>query len=196
MLCPTLGLRGLFFIVPAFAEMRGEAAREYFYRHVQPHDALPPETPEEDWRPMSREQIQRLAARHAIGNHTLSHRPLAGVSEADVPREIVGSRTTLEAWTGAAVEAFAWTFAGSAIDERSPSVGQSMRMAAAHHAFVFWPLPGTTDPAADSPALVWRANVEAGWTRAAWRFMLSGLGDPRWRSARERLRLGIRDLRI
>lgn len=179
-LLESLGLRGLFFVNPGFAELTDAAACEFYLTRL----ALRPDQPlsPEDWTPMTPSQIAELARRgHAIGNHTYSHADLSRTANECLPHEIVESRDVLARWTGTTIESFAWTYKWNAISRAAWNMAQS------HHRFCFAPCAGLNSGATGSSSLIWRTNVECGYSEAEYRFMYSGLAAiPAWRN---RLRL-------
>jgi peptidoglycan/xylan/chitin deacetylase (PgdA/CDA1 family) len=182
----SFGGRGLFFIVPEFAECALDQALAYYRSRINP-DSKPGDEVLEDWKPMRPAQIAELATRgHAIGNHTLTHHRLAGLSHETLEREIGESARKLAAWTRKPVEAFGWTFGWDAIDARAWEVIRK------YHRFCFAPCPGEIDPREDSPALSWRREIEVKYCAAEYRFLYSGLVDPWWASRRKRLRKMLR----
>src|SRR5258708_9967623 len=132
---------------------------------------------------MSPRQIRELASRgHAIGNHTLTHERLIGLSPEQLDREIGDSARKLSTWTNQPVDAFAWTFGWNAIDTAAWNVIRQ------HHRFCFAPCPGKINSLYDRPGLLWRREVEVKYSAAEDRFLYSGLGDPWWRERRDCLR--------
>jgi len=123
-LLESFGGRGVFFIVPGFAECSRHEALSFYRSRINP-DSTPGDEAWEDWKPMTSAQIADLAARgHAIGNHTLTHQRLRGLSPEELEREIGEGARKLEAWTKKPVDAFAWTFGWDAIDRRAWEVIQ------------------------------------------------------------------------
>jgi peptidoglycan/xylan/chitin deacetylase (PgdA/CDA1 family) len=183
-LLESYGARGVFFVVPAFAECsEDEDEGLTFYRTRINPDSRPGDERWEDWKPMNPSQIAELAARgHAIGNHTLTHQRLAGLPEDALEREIGDSARKLASWTKQPVDAFAWTFGWDAID------GNAWRVVERYHRFCFAPCAGLVDGRYDKPDLIWRREVEVKYSGAEYRFLYSGLADPWWRSRRNRLR--------
>jgi peptidoglycan/xylan/chitin deacetylase (PgdA/CDA1 family) len=57
-----------------------------------------------------RELLQLRDKRVTFGSHSISHRPMAGLSPADVVREGLGSRLTLERRLGLPTQAFAYPY--------------------------------------------------------------------------------------
>ena len=183
----SFGARGVFFVVPQFVQCSQQEARDFYYSRIDTR-SLRPRALEEDWRPMTPEQIADLSRRgHSIGNHTYSHLNLAGLSHTQLSHEIVESANQIAAWTGRPVDAFAWTFSWDAI---SPEAWQLIRQ---HHRFCFAPCPGSVDCRADSERLIWRTEVEVNYSPADFRFMYSGLAHPLWRSKRARLKAMLGD---
>ncbi len=182
----SFGGRGLFFIVPEFAECPPDQALAYYRSMINP-DSKPGDEIWEDWKPMDPMQVAELAARgHAIGNHTLTHHRLAGLSPETLEREIGDSARKLATWTHKPIEAFGWTFGWDAIDAPAWDIVRK------YHRFCFAPCPGEINPCEDSPALLWRREIEVKYSAAEYRFLYSGLVDPWWTSRRKRLRNMLR----
>jgi peptidoglycan/xylan/chitin deacetylase (PgdA/CDA1 family) len=187
-LLESFGGRGVFFVVPAFAEIAAQDQALSFYRSRMNPDSTPTHEPPEDWQPMGPSQIADLAARgHSIGNHTATHARLNKLSPAELEREIGESARRLTSWTGKPVDAFAWTFGWDAIDM------DAWQMIRRYHRFCFSPCAGYVDANRDHPMLLWRREIEARYSPAHYRFCYSGLGDLWWSGRRKALRnqLGI-----
>jgi len=185
-LLESFGGRGVFFVVPAFAECTAGQALTFYRSRINP-DSRHGDEKWEDWRPMSPAQISDLAARgHAIGNHTLTHQRLQGLSPEALEREIGDSARKLASWTKKPVDAFAWTFGWDAIDTNAWQVIKR------HHRFCFAPCAGEIDSRYDSPVLLWRREIEVKYSPAEYRFLYSGLVDPWWSTRRNRLRKMLR----
>ncbi len=173
-LLESLGLRGLFFIVPEFALSATESdTKTYFCANIDPV-SKPSELAVEDYEPMTPDQIADLARRgHAIGNHTLSHVHLGRLQSPDeLRRQIVESKHILEEWIAQPVSSFAWPFAWDAITP------QAWGLAAKHHILCFGACPGFVHLRIDVPQLLWRTHVEARYLPAEYRCMYSGVIDP------------------
>ena len=178
----SFGGRGVFFVVPAFAECGAEEALAFYRSRINPN-SRPGDEKWEDWKPMRPAQVAELAARgHAIGNHTLTHQRLLGLSPEALEHEIGDSARKLSSWTKRPVDAFAWTFGWDAIDANAWEIIRR------HHRFCFAPCAGTIDSRHDSPALLWRREIEVKYSAAEYRFLYSGLVDPWWSTRRGRLR--------
>src|SRR6202011_2447516 len=94
-LLESFGGRGVFFVVPAFAECAADEALAFYRSRINPN-SRPGDEKWEDWKPMNPAQIGELAARgHAVGNHTLTHQRLAGLSPEALEREIGDSARKL-----------------------------------------------------------------------------------------------------
>ncbi len=181
-LLESFGGRGVFFVVPAFAECTAADALAFYRSRINPN-SRPGDEKWEDWRPMSPSQVGELAARgHAIGNHTLTHQRLAGLSPERLEREIGDSARKLAIWTRKPVDAFAWTFGWDAVDANAWQIIQS------HHRFCFSPCAGAIDSRHDTPGLLWRREIELKYSAEEYRFLYSGLVDPWWSTRRKRLR--------
>lgn len=181
-LLESFGGRGVFFVVPGFAEHAGTEHALSFYRTRINPDSKPGDDKIEDWKPMSPTQIGDLARRgHAIGNHTFSHQRLVGLSLEVLEREIGASARQLTLWTKKPVDAFAWTFGWDAID------ANAWRTIQRYHPFCFSPCAGAIDARSDRPSLLWRREIEVRYSAPEYQFCYSGLVDMWWRSRRKRL---------
>lgn len=181
-LLESFGGRGVFFVVPAFSQCADHTQSLSFYR-TRINPGLKQAEEAEDWRPMKPSQIADLAARgHAIGNHTLTHEKLIGLSHAQLEREIGESARTLAAWTKKDVDAFAWTFGWGAIDTNAWNIARR------YHRFCFSPCAGMVNRRCDQPSLLWRREIELRYSPSEIRFSYSGLVDLWWAGRRERLR--------
>jgi peptidoglycan/xylan/chitin deacetylase (PgdA/CDA1 family) len=181
-LLESFGGRGVFFIVPTFAECHDSTRALSFYRERINPGLDPGDENIEDWKPMNPTQVADLAARgHAIGNHTLTHQRLVGLTPEQLEREIGDSARKLSSWTGKQIEAFAWTFGWDAIDRNA------WRTIRKYHRYCFSPCAGMVD-SRDQPALLWRREIEARYSPDELRFSYSGLVDLWWRSRKARLR--------
>jgi peptidoglycan/xylan/chitin deacetylase (PgdA/CDA1 family) len=181
-LLESFGGRGVFFVVPAFAECPANEVLSFYRTRINPGSRSGDEN-WEDCKPMSPTQIADLAARgHAIGNHTFTHQRLAGLSREKLEYEIGEGARRIACWTNKPVDAFAWTFGWDAIDANAWT---EIRR---HHRFCFSPCAGATDSRRDIPALVWRREIEVRYSPAEYRFFYSGLVDPWWSTRRRRLR--------
>jgi peptidoglycan/xylan/chitin deacetylase (PgdA/CDA1 family) len=182
-LLESLGGRGVFFVVPAFAECTDQQSALDFYRARINPQSRPGEEALEDWRPMNPAQVADLSARgHAIGNHTLTHQRLMGLSPETLDQEIAESARKLSSWTKKPVEAFAWTFGWDQID------ANAWRCIQHHHRFCFSPCAGTIHPGRDQPSLLWRREIEARYSAPEFGFSYSGLVDLWWGNRRKQLR--------
>jgi peptidoglycan/xylan/chitin deacetylase (PgdA/CDA1 family) len=181
----SFGGRGVFFIVPAFAEKSAREQALSFYRGRMSPDAHSASltVQDEDWKPMSPSQIADLASRgHAIGNHTATHARLKKLSSTELECEIGDSARTLSSWTGKPIDAFAWTFGWDAIDK------EAWQVIRRYHRFCFSPCAGFIDAKRDHPMLLWRREIEARYSSADYRFCYSGLVDLWWARRRRLLR--------
>src|SRR5271155_3654625 len=175
-LLESFGGRGVFFIVPAFAECAASEQALSFYRTRINTNSKRGDERWEDWKPMTPSQVADLAARgHAIGNHTLTHERLIGLSPDRLDCEIGDSARRLAAWTKKPVDAFAWTFGWDAVDANAWEVIQR------YHRFCFSPCAGAVDSRRQSPALLWRREIEVKYSASEYRFLYSGLVDLWWR---------------
>jgi peptidoglycan/xylan/chitin deacetylase (PgdA/CDA1 family) len=178
----SFGGRGVFFVVPAFAECAADEALDFYRSRINP-DSKSGDERWEDWKPMTPSQIAELADRgHAIGNHTLTHQRLEGLSPEILEREIGDSARKLATWTKKPVDAFAWTFGWDAVD------AEAWKIIRRYHHFCFTPCAGAVDGRYDTPDLLWRREIEVKYSAAEYRFLYSGLVDLWWSTRRRRLR--------
>jgi peptidoglycan/xylan/chitin deacetylase (PgdA/CDA1 family) len=186
-LLESFGGRGVFFVVPAFAESGATDKALAFYRTKVNRNSRTGDEQFEDWKPMSPAQIADLASRgHAIGSHTLTHQRLVGLPPETLEREIGDSARQLALWTKKPVDAFAWTFGWDAIDANAWNVIQG------YHRFCFSPCAGAINRYRDQPSLLWRREIEARYSAPEYRFCYSGLIDLWWSNRRTRLREMVR----
>jgi peptidoglycan/xylan/chitin deacetylase (PgdA/CDA1 family) len=192
-LLESFGGRGVFFIVPAFAECADQAQALDFYRtRINPNSKRTQENDEEDketedWKPMTPAQVADLASRgHAIGNHSLSHERLVGLSPQVLQTQIVQSAQKLSAWTRKPIDAFAWTFGSNEID------ANAWNAIVRSHRFCFSPCAGVVDQSRDRPSLLWRREIEVRYSPAEFKFAYSGLVDLWWTTRRKHLRQTLR----
>jgi peptidoglycan/xylan/chitin deacetylase (PgdA/CDA1 family) len=172
--------------VPSFAECSEEQARTFYSSRINPEPRTDYET-SGDWRPMIPRQIADLATRgHSVGNHTLSHASLRGLSQDDLEREIGESARKISSWTGKPVDAFAWPFSWDAVNLGAWEVIRH------YHRFCFAPCPGVVDSRVDVPTLIWRREIEVRYSLEELRFQYSGLVDLVWAVRRRRLRRLLR----
>jgi peptidoglycan/xylan/chitin deacetylase (PgdA/CDA1 family) len=182
----SMGTRGLFFVVPQFIGLTARDARNFYYSNIDIRGSVPSESAEQ-WTPMNPDQLADLVRRgHSVGNHTLSHANLSGLSTSSLRDEIEGGSEKIASWTKKPVEAFAWPYSWAAITR------QSWDVIRATHRFCFSPCPGITDCSLDSPHLIWRTEIEAYYSNAEYRFMYSGLINPVWARRRRRLRATLK----
>ena len=177
----SMGTRGLFFVVPEFVGLTAQNARDFYYSRIDIRGLAPSECGEQ-WTPMTPDQLADLTRRgHSIGNHTLSHVSLAGLSPSDLERQIGTSAAKISSWVQKSVEAFAWPNSWNAIKREAWDLIRKT------HRFCFSPCPGTTNCSEDSPHLIWRTEIEAYYSDSEYRFMYSGLIDQIWAGKRRRL---------
>jgi peptidoglycan/xylan/chitin deacetylase (PgdA/CDA1 family) len=178
----SMGARGLFFVVPEFIGLTGQDARDFYYSRIDVR-GLPPSDSPEQWTAMNPDQVADLTRRgHSIGNHTLSHVSLAGLSPSDLEYQIASSAAKISSWTQKNVEAFAWPYSWDAINREAWDLIRKT------HRFCFSPCPGTASCSKDSPHLIWRTEIEAYYSDSQYRFMYSGFANPAWARKRRQLK--------
>lgn len=184
----SLGARGIFFVVPRFIGLEGNAAKEFYYSKIDIRNSVLAEARQDEiWKPMMPRQLADLARRgHWIGNHTLSHANLVKLPAPELEREVRASSEQIALWTGKSVDAFAWAYSWDAIDRGSWEAIKQV------HRLCFSPCPGTVCLAFDSPDLIWRTDIESYYSPAEYQFMYSGLVDPIWARKRRKLKQMLR----
>jgi len=180
----SFGGCGIFFVVPQFIGLEGDAAKDFYYSRIDTRNTAPVAAGQDEvWKPMKPAQLADLARRgHWVGSHTLSHARLPGLSAIALQREISGSSEQIALWTGKPVDAFAWAYSWDSIDR---AAWDSVKKV---HRFCFSPCPGTVLPASDSPFLIWRKEIESYYSAAEYEFMYSGVVDLFWAEKRKTLK--------
>ncbi len=177
-LLESQGLRGLFFVCPGFSGLSREASFQLMARSSV---LLGEKSRDSRWQRMSQQQIVDLNKRgHAIGNHTMTHVPLAKIDHQEVVREISNSAALIECWLGNSCPFFAWTYYWDQISPASLSVAQ------AHHQYCFSPCSGLNGWPT-SQRLLWRTGVDISKPLSHFKSQISGAVDCMYRSQREKL---------
>ena len=167
-LLESLGLRGLFFVCPGFSGLSREASFELMERS----SALLGETNRDSrWKRMSQQQIVDLDRRgHGIGNHTMTHVPLARLDHQEIDREISSGAATLQSWLGHPGLFFGWTYYWNEI---SPT---ALQIARAYHPYCFSPCSGLNSWPM-SGRLLWRTGVDVSKPLSSFKSQISGVVD-------------------
>jgi peptidoglycan/xylan/chitin deacetylase (PgdA/CDA1 family) len=165
--------RGLFFVCPAFAD----ADREESHRLMEHSAAALGETNRDSrWQRMSRAQIVELDRRgHGIGSHTLSHVPLAHISEAEATFEVEQSADLLASWLGHECYFFSWTYSWNEITPHS------LKVLINRYRFCFSPCGGLNHWP-QPPRLLARTGVDVSRPLPYLQTQLSGLQDLAYKS--------------
>lgn len=173
------GLRGLFFVCPGFAGLSRESSFELMERSSV---LLGEKTRDSRWQRMSRREIVDLDKRgHRIGNHTMTHVPLAKIDHETMVREISEGAATLDHWLGHPCSFFAWTYSWSEISDVALRVGQ------ASHQYCFSPCSGLNRWPV-SERLLWRTGVDISKPLPNLKSQISGVVDCMCGRQRQRLR--------
>lgn len=167
-LLESQGLRGLFFVCPGFSGLSREASFQFMERSSV---LLGEKTRDSRWQRMSRQQIVDLDKRgHGIGNHTMTHVPLARVDEPEMAREISQGAATLQDWLGHPSSFFAWTYSWNEISHRALKVAQAC------HQYCFSPCSGLNSWPV-SQHLLWRTGVDISKPLPNLKSQISGVVD-------------------
>jgi peptidoglycan/xylan/chitin deacetylase (PgdA/CDA1 family) len=170
------GLRGLFFVCPGFSGLSRETSFALMERSSV---LLGEKTRDSRWQRMSRKQIIDLDKRgHGIGNHTMTHVPLARVNETEVAREISQGAATLEDWLGHPCPFFAWTYSWDEISQ------PALKVAHACHQYCFSPCSGLNRWPV-SERLLWRTAVDISKSLPNLKSQISGVVDYMCRGQRQ-----------
>jgi peptidoglycan/xylan/chitin deacetylase (PgdA/CDA1 family) len=168
--------RGLFFVCPAFADIEREESFRLMERSA---GALGETNRDSRWQRLSRAQMVELDRRgHGIGSHTLSHVPLAHISEAEATLEVKQSAELLASWLGHDCHFFSWTYSWDEI------TAHSLKVAMDNHRFCFSPCGGL-NPWPQPPRLLARTGVDVSKPVPYLQTQLSGLSDRAYKSKRE-----------
>jgi len=177
-LLESQGLRGLFFVCPGFSGLSREASFELMERSSV---LLGEKSRDARWQRMSQQQIVDLDKRgHGIGNHTMTHIPLAKIDHQEMVREISSSAAALESWLGHPCPFFAWTYYWNEIS------AASLKVAQACHPYCFSPCNGLNSWPT-SQHLFWRTGVDISKPLSNYKSQISGIGDFMYNSQRESL---------
>jgi peptidoglycan/xylan/chitin deacetylase (PgdA/CDA1 family) len=118
-------------------------------------------------------ELRRLAERHFIGCHSMTHRRLsASLDEGELRREIVDAKRVLEEGLGREIQSFCWVGG----EEWSYSAGAARVIRAAGYQLGFMTNNALIRPGCDLLQLQ-RTNVEASYPMDLFKFQLSGLLD-------------------
>jgi peptidoglycan/xylan/chitin deacetylase (PgdA/CDA1 family) len=168
------GLRGIFAIPAEFPSIARADQPRWHRERVYP-TANEEHKYDEDRLALTWEQVGELAARgHRICSHSYGHRPVdASVDSESYRREIVGSRSLLEAELGGnvPVDGFAWP--GPWQNDPAPAAEALVRSTYAYT------LQGESRPLypGHDPHRVYRTNLEPSWPLDVVDLQLSGVVD-------------------
>jgi peptidoglycan/xylan/chitin deacetylase (PgdA/CDA1 family) len=177
-LLDSLGLKGLFFVCPGFSGLSREASFELMKRSSA---LLGEKSRDSRWHRMSQQQVVDLDKRgHGVGNHTMTHIPLARLEPEEVVREISNGAATLQSWLGHPSPFFAWTYYWNEI---SPA---SLKIAQAHHQYCFSPCSGLNRWPISRP-LLWRTGVDVSKPLSSFKSQISGIVDYMYSAQRQKL---------
>ena len=109
-LLPQMGIRATFFVIPGFVESSGLGnSQSFISERLFPGEDYPAETVSN--LAMSWNQIRELVTcGHEIGSHTMTHPRLSELSDSEIIREFVDSKTKIADETGKKPRQLAITF--------------------------------------------------------------------------------------
>lgn len=163
------GFVGWFFIPAALVSgdeaVTADAAREA--------GIVPDEAYDDGRLTMNWDEVRDLVQRHVVGCHTGTHCWLrAGLDDAQVHREVVTPKATLERALNRTIDVFCWVGG----EEWAYSAAGARAVAAAGYRFSF--MTNNAVITRDTPRLqLQRTNIEADWPLDVVRFQLSGAMD-------------------
>jgi len=173
-LLEQFGARGLFLVCPAFS---GASESDCYRLMERSAGYLGEKNRDSRWQRMTRAQIVDLDRRgHGIGNHTMSHAPLAHIPEEKLHEEIVESCDVLSEWLGHACDFFAWTYDWNEITEKA------LKLILDRHVFCLSPCGGLNSWPA--PRLLWRTGIDVSQSVPFLKAQISGAADYLYRTKR------------
>lgn len=176
-----IGLKALFFVCPGLIELSGDAQRDAIVKNLF-QGRMSIGALDSDQRLMSWGELRELAdAGHEIGCHTMTHRRLTGLNEAELKYEILDAADLLEQRMGRRTKWFAYPFG----DIRSIDA-PAMRMIASRFSYCRSGVRGINTANA-SPFGLLAEQLEPGATPAYARLVMEGGLDFRYRAARREL---------
>jgi peptidoglycan/xylan/chitin deacetylase (PgdA/CDA1 family) len=167
------GIRAYFFLVPDF--IRAGDGRAYYLQNIRPLVQKGIDHVEEDFTPMSPDDIRQLIDRgHAIGSHTMTHLLRAETVDDALTNEIVNSREVLEEMFGVDVRSFC-----SPISTDISVSAKGKSLIDKNYTLHFTTFPGL-NAEERNPRLVLRRNIEVHWPMGKIMFALGKRDLPRW----------------
>jgi peptidoglycan/xylan/chitin deacetylase (PgdA/CDA1 family) len=173
-LLESIGVRGLFFVCPAFSD----ASESESYRLLERSaGSLGERNRDSRWQRMSRAQILALDQRgHGIGNHTMTHAALAHIPQEKLHGEIVESSDLLSEWLGHACHFFAWTYYWDEI------TASALKLILERHALCFSPCSGLNPWPVNR--MLWRTAIDVSKSLPHLKTQISGAVDYLYRPKR------------
>lgn len=172
------GMRGLFFVCPGFSGLSREASFKLMERSSI---LLGERSRDSRWQRVSQQQIVDLDRRgHGIGNHTMTHVPLARIDHQEMVDEISAGAALLERWLEHSCPFFAWTYYWNEISPTSLSVAEG------RHQYCFSPCSGLNSWPT-SQCLFWRTAVDISKPLSHFKSQVSGVVDYMYGSQRKQL---------
>ncbi|MEZ4223841.1 MAG: polysaccharide deacetylase family protein [Polyangiaceae bacterium] len=179
------GIRGMFFVVPAFADEGKSEQVNYYRAHIRhvinPHIDNRPE----DMRAMGWGQLRELRELgHEIGSHSYTHTIRVGnTSASERTREIVTSQKVIAERLG--VEAALIRSFCAPVDPRLSIGVAEMALIKSHYQYFFTVFPGSNRDLRQ-PYAIRRVNLESFWMRSTIRYAVSRWEWYRWQKKASR----------
>ncbi len=171
-----LNIKALFFVIPGFIEAPTTEQKKFYLRNIRPVVNPRIDDKEEDFTPMSWDELRLLCANgHAVGAHTLTHTLVAADSSDENSRiEVIGSKERIEQVLSLKTVSFC------SINDTLQSVGKKEKeLIASNYSFHFTTLPGLNKKNTDR-LFIKRRNVECYWPTGAFYYAIGRSDLGRW----------------
>jgi peptidoglycan/xylan/chitin deacetylase (PgdA/CDA1 family) len=174
--------KAVFFVCPGLVDLAPDVQRAAIAENIFDGQRQAADLPDA-LRLMTWPEIAFLHGQgHAIGNHTLSHRRLTLLSDAELEAEIAGGAEAVRRHLGIEAEWFAFPFGDiSSVNARV------LAAAGRRHNFVRSGIRGLNPPGTNRHAML-ADHVDLGAPTAYWQLVTEGGLDHRYAEARRRLR--------
>lgn len=173
-------LTGLFFIIPSFIDNGSEA---YFKSIIRPKVNPQIDSNIEDMTPMNWSEIQNLLSNnHLIGSHSMTHLLNKNMSELELIKEIVDSKTRIETETSSSIEHFCSP--NNTIEILNDQARAIIHQTYTYHHTTIVGL-NCIPPKQVKHQFIYRINLESFWGTPQVGYALSKFEQLRWSSRRE-----------
>lgn len=173
------GLKGLFFIIPAFID---NASKTYFIQNIRPKPNPLLDKKLEDFTPLSwLDLIEICQKNHQIGNHSMTHNLSYEMDYDSLTTEIIESKQIIERKMNLNDVKHFCSPNNSITTLNQKAVG----LIKAHYRYHFSTVCGVNTILSEtSHHLIYRVNIEAFWGIPQLKFAISDFEQHRWKMAR------------